>query len=218
MWWFLLLLLGITYSVYVVKIVLHCLKCSFNLWYEQQCWVCRLRPRIMYQTALCHWLSDSDSQRSAIVPDWHRLGIPKAQTKSQWQNAVWHIFLGRNLPIQLCCSYHKCMFLTNVASFKRGGFRLSNDVSFLAKKHCYSNENINQTQVCLLFVPSLRIFSNNIAANFNLMIILTYSILDNYKDACRLMEKYQTGCNTSDLQSEAEQECGPPYKRQRKAV
>ena len=136
MLWFLLLLLGITYSVYVVKIVLHCLKCSFNLWYEQQCWVCRLCPRIMYQTALCHWLSDSDSdsQRSAIVPDWHRLGIPKAQTKSQWQNAVWHIFLGRNLPIQLCCSYHKCMFLTNVASFKRGGFRLSNDVSFLAKK------------------------------------------------------------------------------------
>ncbi|CAL8269092.1 unnamed protein product [Arctogadus glacialis] len=50
------------------------------------------------------------------------------------------------------------------------------------------------------------------------MIILTYSILDNYKDACRLMEKYQTGCNTSDLQSEAEQECGPLNKRQRKAV
>ncbi|CAL8235235.1 unnamed protein product [Arctogadus glacialis] len=110
------------------------------------------------------------------------------------------------------------MFLTNVASFKRGGFRLSNGVSFLAKKHCYSNENINQTQVRLLFVPSLRIFSNNITANFNLMIILTYSILDNYKDACRLLEQYQTGCNTSDLQSEAEQECGPPYKRQRKAV
>ncbi|CAL8398214.1 unnamed protein product [Boreogadus saida] len=50
------------------------------------------------------------------------------------------------------------------------------------------------------------------------MIILTYSILDNYKDACRLMEKYQTGCNTTDLQSEAEQECGPPDKRLRKAV
>ncbi|CAL8265018.1 unnamed protein product [Gadus morhua 'NCC'] len=41
---------------------------------------------------------------------------------------------------------------------------------------------------------------------------------DNYKDACRIMEQYQTGCNTSDLQSEAEQECGPPDKRQRRPV
>ncbi|XP_059917099.1 uncharacterized protein LOC132464624 isoform X2 [Gadus macrocephalus] len=32
------------------------------------------------------------------------------------------------------------------------------------------------------------------------------------------MEQYQTGCNTSDLQSEAEQECGPPDKRQRRPV
>ena len=116
------------------------------------------------------------------------------------------------------------MFLTNVVSFKRGGFRLSNGISFLAKKHCYSNEKKNQTQVFLLFVPSLHIFSNNInslcrsTANFNLVIILTYSILDNYKDACRHMEHYQGGCNTSDLQSEAEQECGPPDKRQRRPV
>ncbi|XP_059915853.1 uncharacterized protein LOC132463592 isoform X1 [Gadus macrocephalus] len=41
---------------------------------------------------------------------------------------------------------------------------------------------------------------------------------DNYKDACRIMEQYQTSCNTSDLQSEAEQECGPPDKRQRRPV
>ena len=79
-------------------------------------------------------------------------------------------------------------------------------------------------QVSLLSVPSFHIFSNNInilcrsTANFNLMIILTYYILDNYKDACRIMEQYQTGCNTSDLQSEAEQECGPPDKRQRRPV
>ncbi|CAL8372656.1 unnamed protein product, partial [Arctogadus glacialis] len=39
---------------------------------------------------------------------------------------------------------------------------------------------------------------------------------DNYKDACRIMEQYQTGCNTSDLQSEAEH--GPPDKRQRRPV
>ncbi|CAL8388623.1 unnamed protein product [Boreogadus saida] len=50
---------------------------------------------------------------------------------------------------------------------------------------------------------------------YDIMVIRT---CDNYKDACRLMEKYQTGCNTTDLQSEAEQECGPPDKRQRKAV
>ncbi len=30
--------------------------------------------------------------------------------------------------------------------------------------------------------------------------------LDNYKDAVRLMNQYQTGCNTSELQSDAEQE------------
>ncbi|CAL8338651.1 unnamed protein product [Boreogadus saida] len=50
---------------------------------------------------------------------------------------------------------------------------------------------------------------------YDIMVIRT---CDNYKDACRLLEKYQTGCNTTDLQSEAEQECGPPAKRLRKAV
>ncbi|CAL8378240.1 unnamed protein product [Gadus morhua 'NCC'] len=50
---------------------------------------------------------------------------------------------------------------------------------------------------------------------YDIMVIRT---CDNYKDACRLMEKYQTGCNTTDLQSEAEEECGPPDKRLRKAV
>ncbi|KAK0132600.1 hypothetical protein N1851_032468 [Merluccius polli] len=55
-------------------------------------------------------------------------------------------------------------------------------------------------------------------ANFNLMIILTYLVLDNYKDSCRLMDQYQTGCNTFDLQSEAEQECGLPDKRHRRPV
>lgn len=42
--------------------------------------------------------------------------------------------------------------------------------------------------------------------------------LDNYKDAVRLMNQYQTGCNTSELQSDAEQECELPEKRVRKPV
>ncbi|RXN16502.1 hypothetical protein ROHU_027488 [Labeo rohita] len=41
---------------------------------------------------------------------------------------------------------------------------------------------------------------------------------DNYKDAVRLMNQYQTGCNTSELQSDAEQECELPEKRVRKPV
>ena len=31
---------------------------------------------------------------------------------------IWHIFLGHNLHNQLCCSSHKCMFLTHVVPFK----------------------------------------------------------------------------------------------------
>lgn len=41
---------------------------------------------------------------------------------------------------------------------------------------------------------------------------------DNYKDAVRLMNQYQTGCNTSELQSDAEQEGELPEKRVRKPV
>uniref|UniRef100_A0A9J7Z0G0 DUF4806 domain-containing protein n=1 Tax=Cyprinus carpio carpio TaxID=630221 RepID=A0A9J7Z0G0_CYPCA len=41
---------------------------------------------------------------------------------------------------------------------------------------------------------------------------------DNYKDAIRLMTQYQNGCNTSELQSEAEQEGKLPEKRFRKPV
>ena len=33
---------------------------------------------------------------------------------------IWQIFHGRNPHTQLCCSSHKCMFLTNVAPFKKG--------------------------------------------------------------------------------------------------
>ena len=40
----------------------------------------------------------------------------------------WHILLGRYPHTQLCCSSHKCMFLTNVAPFKREINRLSNDI------------------------------------------------------------------------------------------
>lgn len=66
------------------------------------------------------------------------------------------------------------------------------------------------------------IYSNNyyyyhvlcsFTANLKLMFILTHSILDNYKDAIRLMTQYQNGCNTSELQSEAEQEGKLPEKR-----
>ena len=35
------------------------------------------------------------------------------------------------------------------------------------------------------------------------MLILTYSIVDNYKDALSILKQYRNGCNTSDLQSEA---------------
>ncbi|XP_061891625.1 uncharacterized protein LOC133641685 isoform X1 [Entelurus aequoreus] len=49
------------------------------------------------------------------------------------------------------------------------------------------------------------------------MFILTYSILDNYKDALKIMQQYGKGCNTSDLQSEAENE-ELPEKRNRKPV
>ena len=33
---------------------------------------------------------------------------------------IWQIFHGHNPHTQLCCSSHKCMFLTNVAPFKKG--------------------------------------------------------------------------------------------------
>ncbi|XP_034150508.1 uncharacterized protein LOC106024496 [Esox lucius] len=41
---------------------------------------------------------------------------------------------------------------------------------------------------------------------------------DNYKDAIRLMNQYQSGCNASELQSEAEQEGELPEKRVRKPI
>ena len=68
---------------------------------------------------------------------------------------IWQIFHGRNPHTQLCCSSHKCMFLTNGAPFERELYRLSNGIRFIAKKHCYHREIINQTQISLLFVQSL---------------------------------------------------------------
>ena len=64
---------------------------------------------------------------------------------------IWQIFHGRNPHTQLCCSSHKCMFLTNVAPFKREINRLSNGIRFIAKKHFYNKEIIYQTQISLLF-------------------------------------------------------------------
>src|SRR4029434_2546274 len=67
----------------------------------------------------------------------------------------WQILLGRYPHKQLCCSSHKCMFLTNVAPFKREINKLSNRIRFIAKKHCYNKEINYQTQMSLLFVLCL---------------------------------------------------------------
>ena len=67
---------------------------------------------------------------------------------------IWHIFLGRNLPTQSSAAHSKkCMFLTQVVPFKRGGLRLSNGIKCFAKKHY--DKKIYKTQISLLFVPSL---------------------------------------------------------------
>src|SRR4029434_9085032 len=58
---------------------------------------------------------------------------------------IWHILLRRYPHTQLCCSSHKCMFLTNVAPFKREINRLSNGIRCIAKKHCCNKEIIYQT-------------------------------------------------------------------------
>ena len=71
---------------------------------------------------------------------------------------IWQIFHGRNPHTQLCCSSHKCMFLTTGAAFERELYRLSNGIRFIAKKHCYHREIINQTQMSLLFVLSLYVW------------------------------------------------------------
>ena len=67
---------------------------------------------------------------------------------------IWQIFHGRNPHTQLCCSSHKCMFLTNGAPFERELYRLSNGIRCIAKKHCNHREIIDQTQISLLFVQS----------------------------------------------------------------
>ena len=71
---------------------------------------------------------------------------------------IWHIFQGRNPHTQLCCSSHKCLFLTNGAPFERELYRLSNGIRFIAKEHCYHRVIINHTQISLLFVISLFVF------------------------------------------------------------
>ena len=68
---------------------------------------------------------------------------------------IWQIFHGRNPHTQLCCSSHKCMFLTNVAPFKREINRLSNGIRFIAKKLRYNKEIIYQTHISSLFMLSL---------------------------------------------------------------
>ena len=99
------------------------------------------------------------------VPDWYLIGRGGGYLKLKTRvnsnskisrlalaQKIWHIFHGRNLHTQLCCSSHKCMFLTNVAPFKREINRLSNSIRFIAKKHSYNKEMIYQTQISLLFM------------------------------------------------------------------
>ena len=63
---------------------------------------------------------------------------------------VCQIFHGYSPHPELCCSSHKCMFLTNVASLKRKISRLSNNLRLIATKHCYNKDMIYQTQMSLL--------------------------------------------------------------------
>lgn len=49
------------------------------------------------------------------------------------------------LAERLCCSFYKCMFLTNMAPFKREIKRFPSDLRFNVKKQCYNKEMIYQT-------------------------------------------------------------------------
>lgn len=50
---------------------------------------------------------------------------------------IWQILHGCSPYSQLCCSFHRCMFLTHVAPFKKEIIRFSYEIRFTAKKHCY---------------------------------------------------------------------------------
>ena len=87
----------------------------------------------------------------------------KHQT-SQWQNKLFGI--GReDLAIFSCAqpTYSALLLIPQVhvpykctrAPFERELYRLSNGIRFIAKKHCYHREIINQTQISLPFVLSL---------------------------------------------------------------
>src|SRR4029434_1903309 len=98
------------------------------------------------------------------------------QNKSEYQQEnklfsigreFWQILLGRHPHKQLCCSSHKCMFLTNVAPFKREINRLSNSIICIAKKHCHNKEIIYQTQISSLVVLCLYNYFEDVS-NFNI--------------------------------------------------
>ena len=101
------------------------------------------------------------------VPDWYLIGsvweYQKLKTRDNSNSKIsclalaekfYQIFHGCNPHTHLCCSSHKCMFLTNVAPFKMEINRLSNSIRFIAMKHCYNKEILYQTQISLLFVFS----------------------------------------------------------------
>ena len=108
------------------------------------------------------------------VSDWHLIGSNQGQQKLKTSvnsnskitclamaENIWQIFHGRNPHTQHFCSSQKCMFLTNRAPFERELNRLSNGIRFIAKKHCYHREIIQQTQISLLSVLNLYNLSIN---------------------------------------------------------
>lgn len=90
---------------------------------------------------------------------WQHLGEPEAQKKNNKKNPrnskikclleIWHFFHVRK-PHTV---HLTCMFLTNIAQFKREFNRFSN-IRCIAKKHCC--KIIYQTQTDSLFMLSLQ--------------------------------------------------------------
>ena len=116
-------------------------------------WLCMVFPHatealVCEMNKLLNCQYDLFLQTSIIQSTKHRT--------SQWQNKLFGI--GREdlanfswaQPTYSALLLH-CMFLTNGAPFERELYRLSNGIRFIAKKHYYHREIINQTQISVLF-------------------------------------------------------------------
>ena len=88
--------------------------------------------------------------------------IHQAPNKSQWQNKLFDT--GREDMANFSWAqptYSALLLIPQMhvpykcGTIKREINRLSNGIRFIAKKHCYDKEIINQTQISLLFVLSL---------------------------------------------------------------